>query len=358
MQTLGLNVHHSWEVAAVLAAGGGVAALSDNRAVRVVGAFARETAVIGFLYGLWQVAGSLSVTSKAGAYERAHWIQRFERQLPLPSERSVQDVILGHGAVVHFFNYYYAAMHFTTMLLFLIWLFARHRDRYRPVRQVMAWTTLGCLIVQLMPVAPPRMLPGIIDTGLRYHESVYSNGLPIDQLSSMPSVHVAWAVLVGYYTWRISPSRWRYLGPAHSVLMTFVVVATGNHWWLDGIVAVAILSVCAWAVLGTRVAWHHIVRRLTGPRATTFDDLGPAVRRSIYRTTIPIGDVPAGSATGELGSSVNVPPLTAKVLTTSPRPPVTDRILPSGDRRASTAPVPFVNAVVPTSDNDPSARIA
>ena len=60
------------------------------------------------------------------------------------------------------------------------------------------------------------MLPGIVDTGLVYDQSVYSNGLPIDQLSAMPSVHVAWAVLVGYYAWRISPSRWRWLGPAHA----------------------------------------------------------------------------------------------------------------------------------------------
>ena len=85
----------------------------------------------------------------------------------------------------------------------------------------------------------------------------------------MPSVHVAWAVLVGYYTWRISPSRWRWIGPAHSVLTIFVVVVTGNHWWLDGIVAVAILAICAWAVYGVRTAWA----RASG------GDLGRALRR-------------------------------------------------------------------------------
>jgi PAP2 superfamily len=258
VQTVGLDVHHSWELAAALGVGGAVMAASSRQRVRTIGAFARETAVIGFLYGLWQVAGSLATSSTFGAYARARWIERFEHHLPLPSERSLQHVILGHRLLIGFCDYYYAAMHVSTMLAFLIWLFWRHRDRYRPVRQVMAWTTLGCLVVQLVPVAPPRMLPGIVDTGLRYHESVYSNGLPIDQLSTMPSVHVAWAVLVGYYTWRIGPSRWRYIGPAHSVLMIFVVVVTGNHWWLDGIVAVAILSICAWAVFGMRTAWHGV----------------------------------------------------------------------------------------------------
>jgi membrane-associated phospholipid phosphatase len=157
-------------------------------------------------------------------------------------------------------------MHVTMMLVFLIWLFVRHREQYRPVRQVMAWTTLGCLLVQLMPVAPPRMLPGIQDTGLLYNQSVYSNGLPIDQLSAMPSMHVAWAVLVGYYTWRISPSRWRYVGPVHAAITVFVVLATGNHWWLDGVVAVAILALCAWGVYGVRTAWRHALVRLDSSR--------------------------------------------------------------------------------------------
>jgi membrane-associated phospholipid phosphatase len=91
---------------------------------------------------------------------------------------------------------------------------------------------------------------------------VYSNGLAVDQLSAMPSVHVAWAVLVGFYAWRIGNSRWRWLGPAHAAITVFVVVASGNHWWLDGIVGVALLAICAWAVFGVRTAWHAAVPRL------------------------------------------------------------------------------------------------
>jgi hypothetical protein len=265
VQTVGLTWQHSGELAVVLTTVGGAMALSARRPVRAVGAFCRETAVIAVLYGLWQLAGDISVTGTGAAYQRARWIDRVEHDLPLPSERSVQHLILGHRLVVEGANLYYAAMHMTMMLTFLIWLFVRHRDQYRPVRQVMAWTTLGCLAVQLLPVAPPRLLPGsgIADTGLIYNQSVYSNGLAIDQLSAMPSVHVAWAVVVGYYVWRISPSRWRFIGPAHSVITIFVVVATGNHWWLDGVVAIAILAICAWSVYGVRTAWRTA---LTGRR--------------------------------------------------------------------------------------------
>jgi hypothetical protein len=264
VQTVGLTWQHSFETAAVLAAGGSIAAVSASRKVRAIGAFARETAVIGVLYGLWQLAGEVSVTGTDGALRRAHWIEDFDRYLPLPTEHSLQHAFLGDRVLIQTANLYYASMHMTMMLTFLIWLFVRHRDQYRPVRQVMAWTTLGCLLVQLVPVAPPRMLPGYVDTGMLYGQSVYSNGLPIDQLSALPSVHVAWAVIVGYYTWRISHSRWRVLGPVHAVLTTLFVVITGNHWWLDGIAAVAILVICAWGVCGVRTAWRTVIsgRRL------------------------------------------------------------------------------------------------
>lgn len=268
MQTVALSWQHSEELAAALTVTGSGLALSRQRLARHAGAFLREAAVIAVLYGLWQLAGEVSVTGTSEAFRRAHWIRHVETYLPLPSEPAMQHAVLGIGPLVQLANLYYATMHFTTMFVFLMWLFFRHRDRYRPIRQVMAWTTLGCLLVQLMPVAPPRMTHGIVDTGLLYGQSVYSNGLPIDQLSAMPSVHVAWAVLVGYYVWRVSPSRWRFIGPAHSVATILVVVITGNHWWLDGIVAVGVLVVCAWGVFGVRTAWHAIVARWRTRAAT------------------------------------------------------------------------------------------
>ena len=269
MQTVGLSWQHSFEAAAGVAAAGTVLRLSSRRSARALGAFAREVAVIGVLYAVWQLAGDISGASTNGALSRARWIEHVEHYLPLPSERAVQSAVLGHPLVVQGANLYYAAMHMTTMLIFLIWLFVRHRDRYRPIRQVMAWTTLGCLLVQLIPVAPPRMLPGIVDTGLAYDQSVYSHGLAVDQLSAMPSVHVAWAVLLGWYVWRVSPSRWRVVGPIHAVLMTLVVVATGNHFWLDGIVAVAILAACAFLVARAHAAVDRVRLRRAGRYAPT-----------------------------------------------------------------------------------------
>jgi hypothetical protein len=53
---------------------------------------------------------------------------------------------------------------------------------------------------------------------------------------------VAWAVLVALGVILISTSRWRWWIVAHPILTVLAVVATGNHWWFDGIVAVWLIG--------------------------------------------------------------------------------------------------------------------
>jgi PAP2 superfamily len=263
-----------WSTAALLLVLGALCSTARNRFLRAAAPFCFEGFIIGLLYGLWQLAAKISVTGVGGAFARARWIERFQADIHLPSEISAQKLVLGHKYLIETANLYYASMHLTMMLVFLIWLFWRHREQYRPVRTLMAWVTLLCLIVQLMPVAPPRMLPGFVDTAWYYGQSVYAGGLPFDQLSAMPSVHVAWAVLIGYYAWRVSPSKWRYVAPLHAVLTVIVVVITANHWWLDGIVATLILVLTAWAQVGVRTLWWQWRRRSLTQAASDRPDVG------------------------------------------------------------------------------------
>ncbi|MCW2494591.1 phosphatase PAP2 family protein [Jatrophihabitans sp.] len=261
MQTVALTWQQSGEVAGTLGLiGAGLRVAHDRRANKAA-PFVLEAAMIAFLYGLWQLCGKLSVTGTADGMRRARWIEHFEHDVFLPSERSVQKLILGHRLIVQTANLYYDTMHFTMLFVFLIWMFVRHRDQYRRVRTTLALTTLACLLVQLIPVAPPRMLPGFVDTAALYGQSVYSNGIAADQLSAMPSVHVAWAVLIGYYVVRVSPSRWRWIAALHSALTIFIVVATANHWWLDGIVGVTLLVLCAWLNVGVRALVKNLQNR-------------------------------------------------------------------------------------------------
>jgi hypothetical protein len=141
---------------------------------------------------------------------------------------------------------YYAYAHLNGTALFIVWLWWRHRDAYPRARFVIITSTLACLLVQSVPVAPPRLLPdlGFVDTALQNGHSVYGpfgSGMA-NQLAAMPSVHVGWAVIVGWYVFWAAPRPWRWIGPLHTVTTVLVVVATANHWWLDGLVAAGFVA--------------------------------------------------------------------------------------------------------------------
>jgi PAP2 superfamily len=207
---------------------------------------ARETAIVLALYALWQFAGTLSLLNVDGAIARGRWIFHLEQRLHIPSELWVQQHVLDSSLFTQALNVFYATVHFPAMIAFLIWMFIRHRDNYARVRNTVVLVTGAALAIQLIPVAPPRLTPGLgfVDTGALFHQSVYAAvGTPgPDQLSAMPSVHVAWAMLVGLGVLLFSTSRWRGLIIAHPVLTVLAVVATGNHWWFDGIVAIWLIG--------------------------------------------------------------------------------------------------------------------
>ncbi len=278
------NLMLSWQQAAILAAALGVAGVLlvhvgatggagrartytlngqvAGRAGRArtyaahVGPFFREAGVVVALYALWQLAGSTATGGLPQALRHAWWIWHVERTLHLPSELDVQRLLLPHPLLSQAANIYYATMHFGMLIAVLIWMFAWHRDRYPAMRNAMAASTAICLLISFIPVAPPRMLSqlGFVDLAARYGQSVYAAlGLGADQLSAMPSVHVAWAMLVSWAVITSGVSRWRWLILLHPAVTVFVVVGTGNHFWADGIVATTVVAV----VLGTRALVLH-----------------------------------------------------------------------------------------------------
>ena len=128
----------------------------------------------------------------------------------------------------------------------MIWLFWRHRDVYARWRNSLAMLTAACLVIRYLRVAPPRFLPelGYVDLATRYGLSVYGpvgTGVS-DQFAAMPSIHVGWAALVSFGIVAASTSKWRWVFMAHLVLTVYAVTATGNHWWLDSIAAVVLLT--------------------------------------------------------------------------------------------------------------------
>ncbi len=79
--------------------------------------------------------------------------------------------------------------------------------------------------------------------------------------------------------------------------------------------------------------------------------------RDIGWVCLEVGDPgrgpPAGSGTGEVGSSVRVPPCTAKTERMWLPLPSTDSVLPSGDSRASMSAPPPLIGVLPIRVSEP-----
>jgi len=244
------NLQLGWQSAAALSVGlfagaSGVRLPARPRLTGRLAPYLREAGLVAALYALWQLACSVSLLGSAGAFSRARWILRLEHAGRLPSEHRAQRLITGHPLLMQSANWYYAAMHFTAVGALLVWLFARHRQRYAEVRNVLVAVTAASLLMQLLPVAPPRLLPelGYVDTAARYGQSVYDlSGISLDQLAAMPSVHVGWSLLVAWAVLRVSHARHRWWVLAHPLVTVFVVVATANHFWLDGIVAAVLLA--------------------------------------------------------------------------------------------------------------------
>lgn len=214
--------------------------------LRGISALGREIALLLGLFTLWRVVGSVSILSERSAFDRGRWLWRLERTLHLPSELSLQKQVLPHAVLVQVLNVFYLAAHIGGMAALLIWLYARHRDRYRRWRNVVVAFTGVSLVVQFVSVAPPRLLSelGFVDTARKFGQSAYDHlgsGL-VDQLSTMPSVHVGWAVIACLAVIRVSRSRWRWLAIAHPVLTCYAVVVTANHFWLDGVAALALVA--------------------------------------------------------------------------------------------------------------------
>jgi hypothetical protein len=242
----------TWSQAAIAAVVAGLVAvaLRRSRPTRVgdiVGPAALEFAVVASLYAIWRMAKNLPLTQADGAIDRAYDIVAVQDFLRLPSELTLQRFVLDHDWLAWLSAHYYAVAHVPGIVIFLVWLYGRHRAVYPRWRNALAIVTAFCLFIRFVKVAPPRFLTelGYVDVSVMYGIDVYGEaGTGVSsQFAAMPSLHVAWAAVAAVGALAASTSRWRWIGMVHLVLTLLVIAATGHHWWLDGIVALGLLWV-------------------------------------------------------------------------------------------------------------------
>ncbi|MFJ8714112.1 phosphatase PAP2 family protein [Streptomyces violaceus] len=215
----------------------------------------RELLLVAGLFLVYKFGRQLATGHTGEAFHNAQRVWDFERAVQLPGEGAVQSLLLHGDGLVHVANTYYAAVHFPATVAFLVWLYLRRPAHYVWARRVLAAVTAAALVLHLLfPLAPPRMLAatGLVDTARVYGPSVYGNPATdslSNQFAAMPSLHFGWALMVAIGLIVATRSRWRRLWLLHPLLTLLVIVGTANHYWLDAIVATALLGLALTLIL-------------------------------------------------------------------------------------------------------------
>jgi hypothetical protein len=163
-----------------------------------------------------------------------------------------------------FWNVLYFWAHAPVIGAVLLWLYRRNRPAYGFIRDAFLGSAAVALTgYRAFPVAPPRLIDGrgFVDTMAQHSRFSYQAKTLsplVNPYAAVPSMHFAWAALVGVALVMAHPkSRLAWTtAVAHPILMFLAIVATANHWVLD---AVAGLGACL-AGLGLATA------RRCGPR--------------------------------------------------------------------------------------------
>ena len=210
----------------------------------------RELLLVAGLFLIYKLGRQTANGHTGEAFHNADRVWDLERWAHLPSEGLVQGALLAqHHPGPRWRTAYYAVVHFPATLLFLGWLYLRRPGHYIWARRTLAAVTAAALALHLLfPLAPPRMLAatGLIDTGRLFGPSIYGAKPAADsmenQFAAMPSLHFGWALMVAIGLIVVTRSRWRWLWLLHPLITLFVVIGTANHYWLDTIVAAALLA--------------------------------------------------------------------------------------------------------------------
>ncbi|MGI8334116.1 phosphatase PAP2 family protein [Actinomadura scrupuli] len=201
----------------------------------------REVALIAVCYAVYSLVRNLVPARHQEALGRAHELYGAERTLHLDLERPLNQLFsevtwLGLGA-----NYYYATLHFAVTIGVLLWLYFRRPDRYPMYRWMMFGTTLAGLVgFWLYPLAPPRMLPGFVDTVLTLHGWGLYDSSPIasvsNQYAAMPSLHTGWSLWCALAVVHLARRRWvKIVAACYPVCTVIVILGTANHFLLDAV---------------------------------------------------------------------------------------------------------------------------
>lgn len=212
--------------------------------------------VVVVAYTLYQNTRGL-INDQLGAsraFANADWIVSTERLLHLDMEGGIQSFARSIPGLSDASSLMYINAQFSVTFGAMIYIYFRHNQAFGFVRNMFigAWT-LALVGYVLMPTAPPRLVPGL---GIHDAVAEMTNVDPTDQTSTVsklynpyaavPSMHVGFSLMIGIPLAKLSKHRvTKVFWGIYPVVVLFVVMATGNHFFLDGVFGALAVGISA-----------------------------------------------------------------------------------------------------------------
>ena len=203
-------------------------------------------------YWLYRLVRGEVADRAAVAFDNARHIVGVERSLGLFAEPSVHHWAQAHEWIADTASWMYVNSHFVVTTFALAYIYLRRNEHFYFVRNMfmvaMAIALAGYL---LFPTAPPRLMPelGFSDSVARFTGvDDDTTNLLVNPYAAVPSMHVAFALMLAFPMVRSARHlAVRVIWLAYPAVVTFVVVATANHWWFDAFLGGATAAVSALA---------------------------------------------------------------------------------------------------------------
>ncbi len=204
----------------------------------------RQLALFASAYVLYQVVRGVVGSGGYKPFGDATKIINLERFLHVFIEPSVQAWASSVHWLMDIADWTYLNAHYFVTIGALVFIYLRRNDSFYFVRNMFMVAMLIALVLYAVyPTAPPRLMPewGFTDSisqflgmGTMHFDTSSASQAFINGYAAVPSMHVCFAILVGWPMARLVRRRpakiaWR----LYPLFITFVVVATGNHYLTD-----------------------------------------------------------------------------------------------------------------------------
>jgi membrane-associated phospholipid phosphatase len=200
----------------------------------------------------YETVRGIAEGNRALAFANGQAVIDLERSTGTFFEPSFQAFFIAERWVLDLANFLYMNSHFALTTGFLVWLYLRRNDSFYFVRN-MFLVAMGLALIGyvLVPTAPPRLFPGygFVDTINDFSSVNHDSALVklfVNPYAAIPSMHFAFALMIGVPGFRLSRHVWsKAFWAAYPMLVLWVVVVTGNHYWFDAAAGAFVAALAA-----------------------------------------------------------------------------------------------------------------